>query len=486
MNAIQQVLKLCLMIKHWFFFLLTLPLWLPAQTVTISEDISLRNDIAYEILGRLKGQTLLFRDKSNEFEIQAFDERMRLSWSKELDLDKKRPEVIGLVPDKDRFTLLYAFRQKGDLIIKAHRYDPGANMTDSATIKNLGYLIFSPKLEMIYSENRKKALVYYVERETEYHAYMFDLDYMKLLWEGDLKLERFTFEDDYEQLVVNDNGDVFVVLGRNNSWSKREDPRYEVHVFDGNSGQLRQFDVFFGEHLTYDAMFTYDNTHHQLVGAGLYSERNRARAPGYFYLRIDPINPAAPDLQFHELDEEYVSNIMGKVNDGSKGLAECVIQDIALRQDGGAVIIGERNRVYERRMSGPVRGFYDRTVARAIVDYYLDDLFILSVHPDGTSHWQSICHKKQYSQDDGAIFSSYLLAKTPRKLRLVFNDEIKNDNIVSEYLIGSNGNLDRNAVMSTENQQLKLRFRDGVQITGNEIIVPSERRNRLKLVLVHF
>ena len=146
-------------------------------------------------------------------------------------------------------------------------------------------------------------------------------------------------------------------------------------------------------------------------------------------------------------------------------------------------MIGERERIYERNIAG---GRFDRFGGRFIMDFYLDDLFVTSYNPDGGIHWQQVLHKKQYSQDDEAMYSSYFLMKTPTSLRLLFNDDIKHENTVSEYVISATSHIDRNAVMSTENQKLRLRFRDAVQISANVVIVPSERRNRLNLVVVTY
>ena len=95
-------------------------------------------------------------------------------------------------------------------------------------------------------------------------------------------------------------------------------------------------------------------------------------------------------------------------------------------------------------------------------------------------------HKKQYSQDDDAAFSSYFLLKTPSALRVIFNDEAKYETTVSEYVLTGSGEADRNAVMSTESQKLRLRFRDAVQVAANELIVMSESRSKLKLVRVTY
>ena len=71
-------------------------------------------------------------------------------------------------------------------------------------------------------------------------------------------------------------------------------------------------------------------------------------------------------------------------------------------------------------------------------------------------------------------------------MRLIYNDEIRNENTVSEYIIKGNGEFDRNSILNTASQELRLRFRESMQVAANEILVPSERKSRLKLVRLSF
>jgi hypothetical protein len=155
---------------------------------------------------------------------------------------------------------------------------------------------------------------------------------------------------------------------------------------------------------------------------------------------------------------------------------------LALRQDGGALLIAERHHEIVRG-TGAGRGFW-RDGMRMIVDYYFDDLFVVAINPDGSLHWNTVLHKKQYSQDDEAIFSSFFLLKSPDRLHFMFNDEIKYENTCSEYVLNPIGEFDRNSLLSTVNQGLRLRFRDAIQISATECLAPSEFRNRLRLVLI--
>lgn len=160
-------------------------------------------------------------------------------------------------------------------------------------------------------------------------------------------------------------------------------------------------------------------------------------------------------------------------------------QEIVLRRDGGILLIAERTRYLERRSGASGRVYYENQ-GRFLVDYYYDELMVVSIHPSGKTHWKTILHKKQYSQDDDGIYSSYFLFKTPSSLRFLFNDDIRQENTVSEYVLNGMGEYDRNSILSTQDLDLRLRFRDALQLDANELVIPSERRNKLKLVKLEY
>lgn len=456
-----------------------------AQTVTVSEELSLRNDIAYEIIGELKGQLLLFRNQNTEYEVHAFDKEMNLAWEKELELDKKYPKPLSVYGNKDDFVLFYRFREKGKTILKVHKYDPGANLIDSTTVKDYGFLFFTPNFEFVQSEDRSKILVYFVEQQSLIKTLVFDINSMELVWEKTFSPEKFIYGRDFLQMIVDNDGNFHLVLEKENLRSKRDEHHFRIYSYDGPSDNLDPYTVSMRGKLTFDAVFDFDNLNKRLVAGGLYSEKNIARTEGYFFLRIPPRKPSNHTLTFTPFKDEFVSNLEGKAYKKNKGLDEISIQEIVLRRDGGILVIAERNRQLERRSSGASRSYYDN-ISGYIVDHYYDELCIFSIHPDGQTHWGTILHKKQYSQDDDGMYSSYFLLKSPSSLRFLFNDEIRYENTVSEYVLTGNGEYDRNSLLSTEKRQLRLRFRDALQVNAKSIIVPSERRNRLRLVRLEY
>lgn len=474
--------KLLLLI--FFISLAIHPLY--SQKVSVSEDINLRNDDGYAIIGKMKNRVLLFRYRANEYEVQAFDHKLRVSWSKDIELERKNPTLIDVVPSRKDFTVIYQHRKKSHLILRANKYDPAANLIDSTKIIDLGSNWYAPRYNVVLSEDRTKALLYTVEKQTEIVVHSFDVENMKLLWSQRFSPKGLSAPHDYDDIIVDNDGNFYFIIELDNRRGNLEQHRFTVYAIFSDGGKPMTFTLPTPEQQSYDVSFTFDNLNKNLMAAGLYSAKNRGRANGYFFIKVPLNDPDSYLLRYEEFDEGFLSNISGRGVDEEKGISECDIQQIVMRRDGGMLFIVERNHKMERRNAGADRGYSSGVNGQYIVDYYNDDMFAYSVHPDGTTHWNTVMHKKQYSQDDNAMFSSFFLLKTASSLRLIFNDEIRNENSVSEYVLYGNGQFDRNAVMNTESQDIRLRFRDAFQTGASELIIPSERRNRLRLVLLEY
>lgn len=474
--------------QRLIIFLLTiLPFVGFTQQITISEEISIRSDKRYELLGKLKDRFLVFRDKANEYLVQAYDLNMRLSWDKEIELEGKRVQLVSVTSFEDHFYVFYTYKKKSNYYMKMHQYDAGASLVDSTTIWEYGSRPYGPKTQMIFSENKKNVLLHEFERQTELTTVSYDIENRKILWDMKFKPSDFNVYRDIYQWVYNNKGDGFFIIGLDNRKARKESHSYRVYQCSEGNSKPQVINLPMEGQLTYDVKFTYDNFNKKLIGVGLYSEKNRGKANGCFRLSVDDTKADQHKLVHIPFDQEFMSQVMeAKGNQNLKGIDNVTVKDVVLRQDGGVLLVAELTKEFERRMATANRGYVGSDGSRYIVDYYNDDMFVISIHPDGEVHWKSILHKKQYSQDDNAIFSSYFMMKTPSVLRFLFNDDIKNENTVSEYLVNGYGEYDRNSVMSTKNQDVQLRFQDALQIDSGDVIVPSERRYRLRLVKLEF
>lgn len=232
----------------------------------------------------------------------------------------------------------------------------------------------------------------------------------------------------------------------------------------------------------------YDEKNERIVLAGFTTVNDESKANGYFGFSISGNDiPEDAEILVNKFTTDFISDVTGKKPGKVKELTDYKIQDIIVRNDGGVIIISELVKEFTRRsqMNAPNQ-FGDYLPARGLIDYYHEDIILLSTFPDGKEHWRKILFKKQFSQDDGAIYSSYFLFKTPSRIRLIYNDEIKNSNTVSEYVFDPIGQSERKSVLSTEYQNLKLRFRDAIQIGPSSLIVPSEKSWKINMVRIDY
>ena len=475
-------------VSRLFFLLFCLPCVAPAVhaqgNVIISEPIALRNDYGYELIGRLKDRILLFRDKYDEFEVQAFDNQMRMSWNRKLeDLEKNGIQVLAVVGGRNDFSVVYKIRRRGVTNIRVHKYDPGANLIDTMTVKNYGERVFSPPaVDVLLSEDKNCLIAINNADRPRMETTCFMLDKMQVLWDKTIQLEDNYFDSNIKSMTLSNAGDFFLVTERNNRKAKLEEHEFQIlHVQTASERIIR---APLPEFLTHDVKFAYDNLNRQLIGAGLYADKNRERANGIFYLKMGP-GSQTPSLRYEAFTDKVISILRRKdVEEDTKGIADADIRQLVLRHDGGALIIAERHHEIQRGTAAG-RGFW-RDGMRMVMDFYYDDLLLVALHPTGEPHWTTVLHKKQYSQDDEATFSSYFMFLSPERLHFMFNDEIKYENTCSEYIVSPVGEFDRNSLMNTFGQNLRLRFRDALQLNANECLVPSEFRNKLRLVLLRF
>jgi hypothetical protein len=124
-----------------------------SQKLIVSDEIPLRSEVKYDILGEIKGNALMMSTVGLKYEVMGFDEQMRNSWTKELNFEKKQISILGYNVRENDFTLIYQVRQQGDTYIRASKYDASANLKDTSTLLNMGFVVFFPEYEMVLSED---------------------------------------------------------------------------------------------------------------------------------------------------------------------------------------------------------------------------------------------------------------------------------------------------------------------------------------------
>ncbi|HNI45133.1 MAG TPA: hypothetical protein PK230_10595, partial [Chitinophagales bacterium] len=130
-------------------------------------------------------------------------------------------------------------------------------------------------------------------------------------------------------------------------------------------------------------------------------------------------------------------------------------------------------------MSGRTIGFS--------VNYYNEDVFSFSLQPDGSLLWANVVQKKQYSEDDDAIYSSFGLMNRRHSVDLLFNQEINYSTPIVGGAVSSSGSYKMVNLMSKQDLGILLSLRNGKQVSAEEYVVPSfTRRGDFMLAKINF
>ncbi len=453
------------------------------QEIFVSPSISTRNDFGYEVLtGWAHDDVLLFRDKILKYSVERYDSVMQLKWSKELDFKRGFTAIVSVEKVDTLFAVIYSYRHEGSVYVAADYFDQRAESVRQTTLFSTTKGLDLTAFKWAVSENKQRGVIFYSSGSKPLFAIPVDLQNPRMTRAIKLEFEEKNWKKHFEGVVVNNRGVMAFVFNFPKHWYSAKDKELNV-FFVTPDGAVERVSFIPKDAKFLNIALKVDESHNRLIAAGSYSNKGD-QAVGFWMLRLDYQNTGKDSLLYLPFSKELVRKLTGKRT--SKGKGNLQVTDIQLRTDGGVVLFGEVRKKYRRRpelarnfdITGPGTSGW--------MDYYYEDIVAMSIHPNGLKHWEEVMYKHQYSQDDEAIFSSYVIMSNPAVLRILYNDEISGSNTVSEYLVSSEGVIDRRTVINTTRQKLWLRWRDAYQTKYNEIIVPSQGYNTLSIVKIRF
>lgn len=460
---------------------------LSAQEILISKEINLRSELYYDLMGYIEDHFLLYREKPFESLVDIFDRNLNLLRTVNIDFYERKVNVEALCPRDSLFCLYYSTRDKEYIYLKGKKYNKNLRMLDSTTLVSIPNQKITGTFKQSTSEDGKLSLFFNINND-KLTCLVIDNDSFEVLRFSENTIPGINLREEFRSILLSNEGQIFVLFENERKRSNRKSLNFTIlesaDQYDFVVHRLESKRLYYN-----NIIFSVDNRNKRILLTGLAGENSENEVEGYFlFNRLISELEEYSEIDFVKFDVKFFQEIYGRRESKSTALRDYSLKDVVWRADGGVILFAEMSRTITRRsaMTGVPIYDVDRFGARGFVDYYNEDLILIALYPDGTPHWRTILYKKQFSQDDEGVFSSFYVFKTPSRLRVIFNDEIKNNNTVGEYILDALGNYERRTVMNTDYLNLKLRFTGAVQASNNELIVPSEKNYRLNLVKIRF
>ncbi|MEO5582241.1 MAG: hypothetical protein ABIR66_06090, partial [Saprospiraceae bacterium] len=319
-----------------------------AQKVTVSEEIALRTDLAYDLVGKIDSQVILFRDRGNKFEAKIFDESLRFKTDIEINLADRNCTIMATLQHDTTFSVFYGFRHRGNYYLQADRFNGNCTKVSGDTIKIYDDILLNPTIKYTRSEDKSKILFFTTEHDHDMQVSVFDLNSRKTIFDRKILFKETDISEDFRSMLVTNDGEIITIFEKENYKSKKGKHIIEVFQFFAGNELAQSYLIPLYKLVSFHNKFVYDNVNKQLVGGGVYTQKNLNRAEGIYFIKHSLRAEADVRLTTFPFETRFDEEITRRAKDKNE-FNQLEVSDIALKQDGGALLITEIKKEYERR-----------------------------------------------------------------------------------------------------------------------------------------
>lgn len=462
-----------------------------SQKIEISGSVKLNNKLPnFRVLGKTGNKYVVERYGPNFHVLDVYNPYMKSQGSKHVSLEK------------DEFIERFWIQPKISWIIKVlqeknRSYIQAVKMNDKLAIAGKPLVLDSlderkdlleNNLRTTLSLNESKILVYTPVfsqgRISYFYSRVYDTN-MNLVNSNDIKDENL-LNNEFEKVILLNNGS-YIFIAK----SKAAEVYYFTMIDENGNMTKTTFtpvkDVF------KNLEFEIDNENNAILVAGFFrdpsfNKKDRIGAKEFFIssLNLEDFNNNYTEVV--PFTQNFYTLLTGKESElDPPQLFTFYVKSIIPKIDGGAIVLTESFFKTEEQFQSDaffsVAGIpnYNYTTY-----YNFNDIVVYHIDSNGVFLQQEIIKKKQLSQNDGGSYSSFYVANLRNELFALFLDDIAMDAYLSKARISEEDKTRTNTILNVGGKDVFPVLKMSKQTAPNEILIPSFKKNKLRLIKVLF
>ncbi|MFZ1612444.1 MAG: hypothetical protein WAU21_03660, partial [Chitinophagales bacterium] len=469
-----------------YFTLLILFLILFCGSVSVAQNIYISNEeklsselVGFDVVGRMNGGDLVvYKKYKYKDELEFYDAQMTLRRKKEITVkatEYESKEVLKIgnqlfhfytkKENKQTFLIAQVYgedtEKKGDpIIIDSTSRRIGDNFSDY-TILRSGNGAFAMAYQYEFAGGKISKLLSAVINTTG-----------KISSVNVVDLPSANFDAKNDKAMVSDAG-IPIFLFRNLEYScKKEKSEISYLIVCGTVKGSFTTTAIKDEECLREMQLDVDNITNTVTAIGFTGDLNHNAMTGYVFLQIDPYDGEILIRNTEKFSPELLKSISSKTDKAEKYIPVYKPTQVIPRADGGALLVSEyfekTTENYDFTNYDPYYGY--RTSTRQVDYFEYNDVFLISLSPQGTIDWTNIIRKRQVSKEDHGAYSSFVYANCIERLFFIYNEDISQNSNVIQYEMLADGTLNRKSLFNPSKQEVELRPQAGKQVAFNEVI----------------
>jgi hypothetical protein len=296
-----------------------------------------------------------------------------------------------------------------------------------------------------------------------------------------IKTKNFSLKYGRGQLYLNnyllDNTGNFFMTGQvKNKDNKKQKSQYLFCYITSLNSVIEKMITDYNSPIS-DIIIKYNPVKDAVVCGGIGVDNTSYSGSGIKLLTVDS------NYNFKEtnysIQGSSLKELIGERNSSGISLDNYTIQDLILREDGGALLVAEAQYLSEY-------SFYDQftqTFNRR-TEYHFDNIVLFSVSPEGSIDWCRVIKKEQVSMDDFGIFSSFASYINNEEIGIVYNKDSGRNFELMHVLISKDGQLASKRINKSNIDAIIPKYNR--QTDATELCAPVLIKRQLYLAKIEF
>ena len=230
-----------------------------AQSVTVSKEMPLKSDLAYDLLGLVGDKILLYRDRGNhKHNVEIFDKEMTFIADRDIKFEKKKVDVHGIVARDSSFNLMYSYKDDGEIVHMIRKYGSNMILQDSTELFRLPKTFKKKRYLLETSENKKFSILFNFEEDSKMDFYVIRHDSLDVLHKKVLQVKSLNIRDKFDKVVLTDRSEILILLEKQNSRYSKNENHLGLFILDKGAG-YRYTQINNRDRVVSDVEMSFDN-----------------------------------------------------------------------------------------------------------------------------------------------------------------------------------------------------------------------------------
>lgn len=476
-------------------------------------DNSDTRNMNFEIIGKINGHYLIYKNTRNNNAISVYDEQMVAVDRVPMKFLDDRLLNVDFVAYPDFAWMIYQHQNRNIIYCSAVKIDGDGKLLSDPVVLDTSAVSFAADKKIyttIYSEDKSQIMVFKIQKRND------RFNFTTLLFDNALDLKKKDrIETDYQDkkyifsdfLLTNSGNLVFTAGNRSSSRNFIESLALVTKA--PASDTFQQTPVNLNDKFIDEIKLKIDNMNAHYILNSFYYLKRKGNTEGIFTAVIDEATNHPVSTTFAAFSEQARDGLKAKGNNKT-ALNDFFIRNVILKNDGGFLLMAEDfynesryspwNRwdylygyspyysPYFYSYSPYYSPFYygDRFYNNYNdVRYYYNNILVSSLDSTGKYEWTKVINKSQFDdQSDNNL--SYALMITGGKLHFLFNELTRRNQILSQQTIDGNGDVARVPPMHNLDRGYTFMPRYAKQVSASEIIIPCSYRNYICFAKIQF